>query len=206
MRKRSALNTILIFLFYILHSNVLAHGGVFLEDDLCVVQMGFFKAHFTIYQPQTSANKEFCEDIPNASQSLFVLDYLHDSLKLMPVDFRIIKNITNLGRATQWGDIAELNNLDEHTIFHQPAIIAPTGTLTMEYSFPDTGHYVGIISTQQPGHDKIYRAVFPFKVGVSNYGFLPLFLALILAVEIYYLYSNGTLARWISRYKNRSSS
>ena len=30
-----------------------AHGGVFLEEDVCVIEVGFFRAHFTIYQPQT---------------------------------------------------------------------------------------------------------------------------------------------------------
>ena len=30
--------------------SVHAHGGVFLEDDQCVIQIGFYKAHFKIYQ------------------------------------------------------------------------------------------------------------------------------------------------------------
>ena len=29
-----------------------AHGGVSMEDDLCVIKIGFLKAHFTGYQPK----------------------------------------------------------------------------------------------------------------------------------------------------------
>ena len=193
-----------LFLFFILNETATPHGGVFVEDDLCVIQIDFFKAHFTVYQPQKNANKEFCEDLPNAAESLFVLDYLHDSLKSMPVDFRIIKNPTNLGRATKWEDIIKLKSIDQHTVYYQPALVAQDGTLTSEYSFSETGNYVGIITTQQQGNEKIYRAVFPFKVGTSNIGYLPLFLMLILLVEIYYLYSNGSLKRWLNKFSNRS--
>ncbi len=192
-----------LFLLYILHSNVFAHGGVFLEDDLCVIQIGFFKAHFTIYQPEIAGNKEFCEDIPNLGSSLFVLDYLHDSLKRLPVDFRIIQNPTNLERSTTWQDIDTLNNLDQHTVFYQSDIIAHNGILQADYTFTKTGHYVGIITTQQPGLDKTYRAVFPFKVGIRNHSYLPLFLALLALLELAYLYSNGVLQRWYTKYKTR---
>ena len=198
----SALKYILLFL--ILNEKIFAHGGVFIEDDVCVIQIGFFKAHFTIYQPQTSANQEFCEDIPEVSQSLFVLDYLHDSLKFLPVDFRIIKNNTNLGRSAKWEHITKLSNLDEQTVFYQPAVIAPNGSLTAEHTFLDGGEYIGIVTTQQPGEDKIYRAVFPFRVGGESLGYLPLFIGLILLLEIYYLYSNGTLQRWYKKLSNRS--
>tara|TARA_B110000240_G_C13346462_1_gene387790 strand:+ start:77 stop:697 length:621 start_codon:yes stop_codon:yes gene_type:complete len=185
-----------ILLSFILSCDALSHGGVFLEDDQCVIQIGFFKAHFTIYQPQKSANKEFCEDLPGASNTLFVLDYLHDSLRLMPVDFRIIKNFTGLGRSARWEDIVKLNNINEQTVHYQSATIAQEGAFTVEYEFISNGNYIGIITTQQKGSEKIYRAVFPFKVGVSKSGYLVLFVLIILLVEVYYLYSNGMLLRW----------
>jgi len=193
----------IIVSFVILNSDTFSHGGVFLEDDQCVIQIGFFKAHFTVYQPRKYSNKEFCEDLPSTSETLFVLDYLHDSLKLMPVDFRIIKNVTGLGRSTRWKDIVKLNNIDEQTVHYQPATIAQNGSFTVEHQFVSNGNYIGIITTQKQASDKTYRAVFPFKVGASKIGYLPLFLLLILLVEIYYLYSNGTLLRWCNRFTNR---
>lgn len=203
MCREYALNSLLILFLFLFPSHLFAHGGVFLEDDLCVIQIGFFKAHFTIYQPEITANKEYCEDIPNSGSSLFVLDYLHESLNSLPVDFRIIRNVTGLGRATSWQNIAKLKNLEQHTVFYQPAITAQNGTLQAEHNFTDNGHYVGIVTTKQPGHHKIYRAVFPFKVGVSSLGYLPMFIGLLLLIELFYLYSNGSLKRWYAKYNHK---
>ena len=67
------------------------------------LSIGFLEAHFTVYQTQTSASEEFCEDIPDVTNSVFVLDYLHDFLKEMPVDFRIVKDSHNFGIFAKWG-------------------------------------------------------------------------------------------------------
>ena len=202
MYKGHTLKSLALFLIYLLPNQLLAHGGVFVEDDLCVIQIGFFKAHFTIYQPEIAGNKEYCEDIPNTGTSLFILDYLHESLNTLPVDFRIIKNVTDHGRATTWQHLSAMNDLEQHTVYYQPDMVVLNGTLEAEYNFTETGHYVGIVTTRQPGNQKIYRAVFPFKVGVSTLGYLPLFIGLILLVELFYLYSNGTLQAWFSRLKH----
>ena len=202
MYKGHTLKSLALFLIYLLPNQLLAHGGVFVEDDLCVIQIGFFKAHFTIYQPEIAGNKEYCEDIPDTGTSLFILDYLHESLNTLPVDFRIIKNVTDHGRATTWQHLSAMNDLEQHTVYYQPDMVVLNGTLEAEYNFTETGHYVGIVTTRQPGNQKIYRAVFPFKVGVSTLGYLPLFIGLILLVELFYLYSNGTLQAWFSRIKH----
>ena len=41
------------------------HGGVAFEDDLCVINVNFMQAHFTVFQPETRQNTEYCEDIPD---------------------------------------------------------------------------------------------------------------------------------------------
>lgn len=173
-----------------------AHGGVFIEDDLCVIQIGFFKAHFTVFQPQTSANEEFCEDIPEVTETLFFLEYLHDSLKQLPVDFRIIRDVTGKGRAAKWEDVARLDDIDQHTVYYQRPTTAPDATYSAEYAFTEKGNYIGIVTTRQAGSDKIYRAVFPFKVGIITIGHLPLFVSLVVLVQLLYWYNNGTLHRW----------
>ena len=175
---------------------IFAHGGVFIEDDLCVIQIGFFKAHFTIFQPQTSANEEFCEDIPEVTDTLFLLEYMHDSLKQMPVDFRIIKDVTGKGRAAKWEDILQLDDIDKHTVYYQRPMTAPDAVFNAEYEFTEKGNYIGIVTTKQPGNEKVYRAIFPFKVGIYRIGHLPLFILLVLVVQILYWYNNGTLHRW----------
>tara|TARA_R110002096_G_scaffold209855_14_gene397083 strand:- start:197 stop:820 length:624 start_codon:yes stop_codon:yes gene_type:complete len=193
----------IIILFLVLSSKSYSHGGVFLEDDQCVIQIGFFKAHFTVYQPVEYSSREFCEDLPGANETLFVLDYLHDSLKYLPVDFRIIRNMTGLKQRAKWEDITRSANMDEQTVYYHDATIASDGSFVAKYKFLDNGHYIGIITTQQQDNDKIYRAVFPFKVGASNIGYLPLFVFIVLLVEMFYLYSSGTLLRWWNKYTNR---
>ena len=75
-----------------------AHGSVGLADDQCVIRIGFYSAHFAIYQPQTRQHEEYCEDIPDVTDSIFVVEYLHAVMREVPVDFRIIKDRENRGK------------------------------------------------------------------------------------------------------------
>jgi hypothetical protein len=83
----------------------LAGGGVVLSEDTCKIQIGFYEAHFTAYQPQASGDRQFCEDLPEVGETIFVLDYLHRSLSEVPVDFRIIRNVTGKGRFARLEDV-----------------------------------------------------------------------------------------------------
>ena len=77
----SARKLMLVFscTFALLNSNSsFSHGGVAFEEDLCVITINFMQAHFTVFQPEVSQNEEFCEDIPNATTSVFVMEYLQD--------------------------------------------------------------------------------------------------------------------------------
>ena len=78
-------------------SSTIAGGGMVLSSDACILEIDFYSAHFTAYQPDTSGNTQFCQELPETGPSIFVLDYLHDSLKDVPVDFRIIRNVTGQG-------------------------------------------------------------------------------------------------------------
>ena len=167
-----------------------------MEDDLCVIQIDFFQAHFTIYQPQTRANKEYCEDIPDVTNTVFVLDYLHNSLKEMPLDFRIIRDLKDLGRFATWEDISQIEDLDRETVFYRPPVKRPNAVFTVEYAFEEPGNYIGIVTTKHPTKDKIYRAVFPFEVGGTGFGYLPLFIGLVILVQINYWVMSGGFGRW----------
>ena len=177
-----------------------AHGGVYMEDDLCIIQIDFFQAHFTVYQPQTRANKEYCEDIPDVTDTVFVLDYLHNSLKEMPLDFRIIRDIKDLGRFAKWEDIAQIEDLDHATVFYQPPVRRPNAVFTVEYKFEEPGNYIGIVTTRHPTKDKIYRAVFPFEVGNTGFGYLALFIGLVILVQFNYWFMSGGLGRWRAKH------
>jgi len=169
---------------------VTGHGGVAMEDDMCVIKIGFLKAHFTGYQPKTYGSQEFCEDIPEVANSVFVIDYLHDFLKEMQVDFRIIRDINNFGIFANWDDITGLEDIEQDTVFYQPPVNRQDGVLTVNYNFQQAGGYIGIVTAAHPEKDKTYNAVFFFQVGGSSYGYIPLFIALVILAQVLYWHTN----------------
>jgi len=160
-------------------AGIQAGGGLVLEGDVCVIWIDFYSAHFTAYQPGTSGNQQFCEDLPSPGETLFVLDYLHQSLKEVPVDFRIIRDVTGQGQYVKLKHVEDIEDIEQHTVFYQPPVVRPDASLTIEYDFKEKGAYVGIVSAGHPSTDMIYTAVFPFEVGASGFGYLwPLLLML----------------------------
>ena len=157
----------------------LAGGGLVLEDDVCIIRIDFYSAHFTAYQPNTSGNTQFCRDLPDTGETIFVLDYLHQSLKEVPVDFRIIRDVTGLGRFVKLKHVEAIEDIEQQTVFYQSPTIRPDASLKIEYDFVAEGSYIGIVTAGHPSKDTIYTAVFPFEVGGSNFTWLaPLFLLL----------------------------
>ena len=184
---------------------VFAHGGVVMEEDQCIIDIGLFRAHFTIYQPQTSASEEFCEDVPELGETFFVMDYLHDSLRQMPVDFRIIEDVNDRGKYAAWADVESIEDLDDVTLYYQAAQTEPGGSLSTNYHFSEKGWYTGIVTTRQAGSDKIYRAVFGFHVGGQGVGYWPWLVLIALIVQIQYWISSGGWKRWRSKYNDSES-
>ena len=168
----------------------LAHGGVGMEDDKCVIKIGFLEAHFTGYQPLTNATKEFCEDIPEVGSSVFVIDYLHDFLKEMQVDFRIVRDVNEIGIFANWEDIKNIKDIDSATVYYLPPQKLPGGTLTAKHEFQEGGGYIGVVTAIHPEKEKTYRAVFFFQVGGSGFGYIPLFIALVILAQAVYFFNN----------------
>lgn len=148
---------------------VMAGGGLVLEADKCILEIEFYSAHFTVYQPDGSGNKQFCRDLPHIGNTIFVLDYLHQSLKEVPVDFRIIKNTTGQGRFAKLKNLEQIENIEKSTVFYQPPLIQSNASFKVEYEFVDRGEYIGIVTAGHPDLDTTYTAIFPFEVGASNY-------------------------------------
>ncbi|MDE0742289.1 MAG: hypothetical protein OSB24_00175 [Woeseiaceae bacterium] len=184
MTKNNNLSVMLILMSWA--SNCLAGGGVLLSDDSCIMTIGFYEAHFTAYQPDSSGDKQFCEDLEEMGNTIFVLDYLHKSLSEVPVDFRIIKNVTNKGEFVQMGDIMEIQDLDRFTVFYQEPIIKTNASYTVSHDFIEKGEYVGIVTAGHPTNNNIYSSVFPFSVGASDLSWsIIVFLGLILIFGAY---------------------
>ena len=184
MTKNNNLSVMLILMSWA--SNCLAGGGVLLSDDSCIMTIGFYEAHFTAYQPDSSGDKQFCEDLEEMGNTIFVLDYLHKSLSEVPVDFRIIKNVTNKGEFVQMDDIMEIQDLDRFTVFYQEPIIKTNASYTVSHDFIEKGEYIGIVTAGHPTNNNIYSSVFPFRVGASDLSWsIIVFLGLILIFGVY---------------------
>lgn len=153
-----------------------AHGSVVDEGDACVIQFGFYSAHFSIFQPGATGHKSFCEDLPDTGESVFVMEYRHDSMRQVPLEFRIMHNNSDLGRFVRWQDIEAMSDgqLASDTVFLQSLPSQPDGTARIMHRFEAAGDYIGIVSIPHPSEDILYHAVFPFRVGASVWSNWPL--------------------------------
>ncbi len=184
----------------------LAHGGVVFEEDNCVLKMGFLQAHFTAYQPQTQGSEEFCEDLPDTGETVFVVEYLHEFLKEMPVEFRVIADVQNIGIFANWDDIQALPDIESQTVFYQPPTTEPTGVMTVRHEFAEPGGYIGIVVAEHPTENKHYQAVFFFEAGYTGFGYIPLFVGLIVLAQLVFWAGTGRLTRLWNSVRRPSSS
>jgi hypothetical protein len=106
--------------------------------------------HFTGYQPDSTSEREFCEDIPSTGRTVIVLDYLDEKLRDLPVEVRIIR------------DTGNESNLDAVTVFHDPPTVHARGSVSIEHNFPEYGRFVGLVTVVE---DPPQVSRFPFAVG-----------------------------------------
>ena len=183
---------------FIYSGNSFSHGGVVEEDDLCVIKVNYLRAHFKIYQPESLGHEQFCEDLPLAAESVFVMEYMHDSLSEMPIDFRIIRDVTGKGRFARMQDVKSIEDIDSATVFYRPPIIEPDIYL-VNYQFLEEGDFIGIVSARHPESDKVYTAVFPFEVGFTGFGYWPFFIGLLVFIQFQYFLMSGRLRKWFGK-------
>lgn len=181
-----------------LESPVHAHGSVTPDEDLCIIRIGFFKAHFKVYLPETHGHRDFCEDLPAIGDSVFVMEYEHDGLASVPIDFRIIRNVTGQGRFTNQDHIAGIGDLDDVTIYHHPPAIQPD-VFMVKHTFAKPGEFVGIITVQRTDGDGEYMAVFPFEAGYTGLGYWPWIIAGLILLQLNYLWMSGWFSRTFRR-------
>lgn len=165
-----------------------AHGNVTLDDDLCVIQIGYFRAHFKIYLPRVSQHRDYCEDIPWGREAVFVMEYMHGELGDVPVDFRIVRDVTGMGRFAKLEDVQRIEDLDSVTVFYQSPRRSPD-VFTVLHEFDERGEYLGIVTARHPETDQLYTAIFPFEVGYTRLGYVPVFIILAIIVQGLFWYS-----------------
>jgi hypothetical protein len=143
-----------LFGLFVMSSTASAHGGLSADKDLCILTIGVYKMHFTGYQPDSSATKEFCEDIPATGLTIVAMDVMDKKMKTFPIEVKVIE-----------GE-AEAEPTDANTILHMPSKIYSTGNISFEHTFPKEGKFVGIVTMKVDGEDIVSR--FPFAVGMGE--------------------------------------
>jgi cytochrome oxidase Cu insertion factor (SCO1/SenC/PrrC family) len=58
-------------------------------NDPCERKIGASLIHITLYQPEFDPDAEYCDDIPRAGNTVFVLDTLGDDLRRVPIGVQI---------------------------------------------------------------------------------------------------------------------
>lgn len=154
-----------------LSSQVSAHGGLSMAEDMCKLTVGPYMMHFSGYQPESTQEKQFCEDIPATGQTIVVLDYIEQELRSLPAEVRIIK------------DTGTEDNLEAETVFHLPAKVYPNGSIDFRYTFDKPGKFVGLVSV---GEKMEHVSRFPFSVGEPKFfsKFLNIYMVPVVAVVI----------------------
>ncbi|MDJ0940663.1 MAG: FixH family protein [Woeseiaceae bacterium] len=170
------------------------HGGVVEEYDLCVINIGYLKAHFKIYVPQESGHEQYCEDIPVRGESIFVMEYLHEGLSEAAIDFRIIENTTGKGTFARLADVEAIEDLDAITVRYEPPSTVPE-VFTLLQGFEADGEYIGIVTAATADGGKRYTAVFPFEVGYTGIGYWPWIVAAVLVLQLNYWLMSRRRAR-----------
>jgi hypothetical protein len=138
--------------------SALAHGGVKLEQDECVLKIGPNTMHFIGYQ-RTGEEQEFCEDIAQTGPTVIALTAVSPDLRDMAIGIRVVKDV---------GEEKEKANIDAVTVAYLPPKVYRNGTLTFEHDFKDAGRYVGIVTVaDEEGNQWVSR--FPFTVGIYTF-------------------------------------
>ena len=189
------ITSLTVLAWLLLPGPTLAHGSVTPEDDICIIQIGYYKAHFKMYLPRSKGHKEYCEDIPGTGETVFVMEYEHSGLGSVPVDFRVIRNETGNGIFTNLEDVQQIADLDAVTVIHHEAAVQPD-VFTIMYNFEEQGEFVGIVTVQNPETDKIYTAVFPFEVGFAGIPNWVWFVVAAVLLQLNYFVMNGWYGRW----------
>lgn len=121
-----------------------------MDEDMCRLRVGPYNIHFVGYQPERSAEKEFCEDIPETGPTVVVLNYVEQELRRFTTEVRIIR------------DTGSEADLEAITVLHVPPMTYPTGSLHFDHTFDEPGKFVGLVTVTG---DTTMVARFPFSVG-----------------------------------------
>ncbi len=166
-----------------------AHGGVSIEEDTCVMQIGPYLAHFTGYQPTMRASQEFCEDISMVADAIVVLDFINAPLREMAVDFRVVEDVNDIGITATYADLGTAAEIEAATMFYEKPQHYPRGNINVNLTFAEPGDFIGVVTASDVKTDQSYFSVFPFSVGKTRRfaGFGWIIAPIVFGLALYFL-------------------
>lgn len=148
----------------IINNSVLAHGGVSVEQDKCVLTIGPYRMHFTGYQPESSGGQEFCEDIPVVGSAIIVLDYVDEALRSRMTSFKIIEK-------NSWSEAQSIEGDEQAKVVTDvPPQLYKRGSIKFDHKFAQPGYFVGFVTSQGESPEDKLISRFPFAVGYGASG------------------------------------
>ncbi len=145
--------------------------------------------HFTGYLPSIQKNQEFCEDIPSTGPAIVVLDLVDRALRDMMIEFRIVRDVENVGNSATFEDLGSAEDIDANTVIRLDPQVYPRGSIIVEHSFPEPGRFIGLLRVLPQGETREFTAVFPFSVGMSpwlNWILIGLAILVLAAIGYYF--------------------
>lgn len=130
-----------------------ARGDLRQLERSCIVKAGPDLMYFSAYLPGLS-HRKFCGDIPQTGETIFVLDFAQPEMRGMMAALRILRDT-----GAQEPDAEK-----DATVAYLPPQRHPSGTLSLQHVFAETGNFVAVVTLDGPGGEH-WVSRFPFTVG-----------------------------------------
>lgn len=162
--------------------NVIAHGRVSLEEDICMRQVGENMVHLNTYQPQYDESGHYCTDIPLAGDTYLVIDLIDSPLRNMPVGVKVFRG----------------SEKDGENVLQLPADYHPDGVISGRINL-EKGLYSVIVTAEGIPPLKYY---YRLRVEMVDYAKIfrasiaPIMGLLLLAWLLYRLKQSKRLRQW----------
>lgn len=180
----------LIIILAMMPSALFAHGGVSIENDVCIIKLNDYKAHFTGYMPEKRGMREYCESFPVTGRAIIAIDFISGELREQRIKFEVAKDFTGKGADVTAADL-EGDNTSRYiaSLVHSDiAGFRDSGTINFPVNLDSKGWYIGVMKIVSDG-GVIGESVFPFNVAPSTtwryFLILPCVLVLVMGLLLF---------------------
>ena len=87
----------------------------------------------------------------------------------MSIDFRIIRDVNNIGVDATYADLGSQEAIEAATVAYVAAKQYPNGNFSIDLKFDQPGSFIGILSATERTNNQTFFSVFPFSVGKSDW-------------------------------------